>query len=115
MKPKIREVSQILEIRDDDDGAIRKRGPRAGSGVGRDEIRSAIGVKIPKKWKQYIVTFKISQKGTLIVGCDTYRERSVPIITRYKRSRNAYFACFLPNSWIGYRVTRTMKVLKEAT
>lgn len=116
--PKVREFSQALRIRQDD-GAVVKRGPNAGSGVDRDEIREAIGIKIPKKWLQYIVTFKISQKGKLLIGCGEYRQRKTPTITRYKKSRNnppvnEYFACFLPNDWIGHRVTRNMKVLKEA-
>jgi len=108
-KPKVREISQVLRINHDDDWCIRKLGPRAGSGVTRDEVRGAIGVRIPKKWKKYIVTFKLSQKGALFVSSDEYRQRETPTIQRFKRVREAYFACFLPNSWIGYRVTRTMK------
>jgi hypothetical protein len=111
MKPKIKEVSQVLRIYED---GLCIRKTRAGSGVRREEIRAAIGVKIPKNWEKYVVTFKISQRGSLMVGHDEYQNRSIPTILRYKRTRAAYFACFLPNDWVGYRVTRFMKVLKEA-
>jgi len=95
---------------------VRKRGNRAGSGVGIDEIFRGTGARIPKNWDEYVVTYKLSRKGVLRVCECTYGLYWTPTTVVYKLGKYARarcFVCFLPKSWVGHRVTRTMKVLKK--
>lgn len=109
-------VEQIVKVYNKFNSLIvvRKRGSRAGAGVSIDEILGGTGAKIPKDWDEYVVTYKLSRKGALRVGTDWYDNGIlIPAVYMMGREHDKCYACFLPKSWIGCCVTRTMKVLKK--
>ena len=70
--------------------------------------------------QRYLVTYTLDKKGPLVVIPGPITDRGWRRVARVingepegeYRARHR-FVCFLPKSWVGKRVRRTMRVLKE--
>ena len=112
--PKINCVSVRLKILDT--GAIVRDRKNYGHGAALSDIKKIVKIDMPNDWNKYVVTYKISRRGKLLVVKDNWDSKCICAIKNKAQDDDDNYsspACILPTDWIGYRVTRTMKVVEK--